>query len=224
MKRSMLAALATPPISAAAGLAIYLTTIRPRADHFGATADDVARSMPGDDLVPRPSGCSTRATIMHAPVDAIWPWLLQMGQDRAGFYSYDWLERIAGAGIHNANRIVPEWQHLAPGDLMRTYRDVRGREPLGWIVTCVEPYRCLVVRSRNSDWSWSIILAPIDDQTTKVIARTRTDWSAHPRWMAPLDLVGEPAHFIMELGVLRGVKRRAEAAAGSCTIASKMGA
>jgi hypothetical protein len=218
MKRGTVVALATPALGVATGLVAYMAAIHPWADHYGATAADVARAMPGDEIIAQPSSYSTRATIVHAPVDAIWPWLVQMGQDRAGFYSYDWLERLAGADIHNADRIVPEWQHLAAGDLMRTYRDVQGREPLGWIVTHVEPYRALVVRSRASDWSWSIVLEPIDPQRTKVIVRTRTDWRKHSLWMTPLDIFGEPAHFIMEVGVLRGVKRRAESiSAGGMT-------
>jgi len=215
MKHSVRVALATPAVGLAAGLAGYMTMLRPWADHFGATEADISRSMPGDDVIANPSSCSTRATIINAPVEAIWPWLVQMGQDRAGFYSYDWLERLVGSGIHNANRIVPEWQHLAVGDLMRTYRDMEDHEPLGWIVCHIEPLRSLVVRSRKSDWTWSILLESVDGRRTKFIARTRTDWGKHPLWMAPLDIVGEPAHFVMEVGVLRGVKRRAESMSAS---------
>jgi hypothetical protein len=224
MKRGVKTVLATPVVGLVAGLAGYMALLRPWADHFGAIDSDISRSMPGDDVITRPSSCSTRATIIEAPVDAIWPWLVQMGQNRAGFYSYDRLERLAGAGIHNANRIVPEWQHLATGDLMQTYRDRKGREPLGWIVIQVEPNKSLVVRSRGSDWTWSILLEPVDAQRTKIIARTRTDWTNHPLWMAPLDIAGEPAHFVMELGVLRGVKRRAESlSSSSAPRATRMG-
>ncbi len=114
-------------LAAASVPVVYALTIRPWHLRWGATDEEFTRPLPGDAVVP--DGIqSTRAITIHAPARAIWPWLVQMGQDRAGFYSFDWLERLAGADIHNADHIIPAWQHLAVGDLMRTYRYVeRGR-------------------------------------------------------------------------------------------------
>jgi hypothetical protein len=173
-----------------------------------ATDDELQAALPGDEIVPD-AIVSTRAIDIQAPPAAVWPWLIQMGQDRAGFYSYDWLERLAGAGIHNSDRIVAEWQTLGPRDLMRTYRYIARFEPLGWLVETVDPQRCLVVRSVKGNWSWSLVLSPRDGGGTRLLARTR---SARSGALATLlgALTGEPMHFVMEVGVLRGVKHRAE--------------
>jgi hypothetical protein len=167
--------------------------------------------MPGDDIVAE-AVTSTRAITIAAPASDVWPWLVQMGQDKAGFYSYDLLERLAGAGIHNSDKIVPEWQDLHPGDLMRTYRYIRRFEPLGWIVDSLEKDRSLVVRNVKSTWSWSLLLQPSADRKTRLLARTRA--TRKSGLGAALEvLAAEPAHFVMEAGVLRGIKHRAEGAA-----------
>jgi hypothetical protein len=174
---------------------------------WGSTADERLRALPGDGIVPGAIQ-TTRAITIAAPPEAVWPWLVQMGQDRAGFYSHDRLERLAGADIHNAERIVPAWQRLKPGDLMRTYRYIRRFEPLGWIVETVDPPRALVVRSVPGTWSWALVLAPTGDGPARLVARER---KRTPWWWRPFDLViYEPAHFIMEAGVLHGIRDRAE--------------
>jgi hypothetical protein len=179
---------------------------------WGATKDELARTLPGDDIVPD-AVASTRAITIDVPASGVWPWLVQMGQDRAGFYSYDLIERLVGAGIHNSNRIVPEWQRLQPGDLMRTYRHIPRFEPLGWTVVRVEPERTLVVRNVKSTWSWALVLEPLGERYTRLIARTRAARKG-ALGMLPERLIGEPIHFVMEVGVLRGLKRRAEAVRG----------
>lgn len=88
---------------------------------------------------------TTRGLTIDAPVDAVWPWLMQIGEDRAGFYSYDWLERAVGTTIHNAKRVHPEWQDLQVGDtvwLARRYGQV-GRQ----VVAAVKPNAYLVLMS-----------------------------------------------------------------------------
>jgi hypothetical protein len=152
---------------------------------------------------------STRAITIKAAAADVWPWLAQMGQDKAGFYSYDLLEQLAGAGIHNADRIVPEWQDVVPGDLMRTYRYVQRFEPLGWPVEVVETGHALVVRNLKRTWSWALVLEPSGEGKTRLIARTRASHKAFPGLLTEICLA-EPAHFVMEVGVLRGVKQRAE--------------
>ena len=199
---------------AAASLPVaYALAVRPWHMRWGATDEELTRPLPGDAIVP--DGIqSTRAITIQAPARAIWPWIAQMGQDRAGFYSFDWLERLAGADIHNADRIVLAWQRLEVGDLIRTYRYVERYEPLGWIVVAVEPERALVLRSVDSRWSWALVLDPVAPDSTRLIARTRDGMMQGLQ--APLKfLVAEPAHCIMEIGVLRGIKARAERMARS---------
>jgi hypothetical protein len=135
-----------------------------------------------------------------------------MGQGGAGFYSHDRLERLAGSAIRNADRIHPEWQTLAVGDLMRTYRPLPRFEPLGWLVAVLEAGRELVVHEpqRNGviNSSWALVVEPLGDRT-----RLLSRWRFRRRGIADAlfrRLVFDPLHFVMEIGVLRGVKVRAE--------------
>jgi hypothetical protein len=138
------------------------------------------------------------------------------GTDRArprpGFYSHDRLERLVGADIRNADEIHPEWQHLAVGDLVRTYGPIPRFEPLGWIVAAIDPPCLLVVhepkRSDIINSSWAFVLER-DGRRTRLLSRWRfrRRGVAHTvfKWLA-----FDPAHFIMETGVLRGLKMRVE--------------
>jgi hypothetical protein len=132
-----------------------------------------------------------------------------MGQDRAGFYSHDRLERLAGAGIHNADRIHPEWQALRVGDLMRTYCPVQRFEPLGSWVIALEPERLLVLRSNAGDWSWTLHLEALEDGRTRLLSRERARADGLKRLFRLLCF--EPVHFVMETGALHGIRDRAEA-------------
>ena len=83
---------------------------------WGATAEEAAKALPGDELVPEPGMQTTRAVTIDAPVEEVWPRLAQIGQDRGGFYSYEWLENLAGCRLRNADRIHPEWQERSVGE------------------------------------------------------------------------------------------------------------
>jgi hypothetical protein len=87
-----------------AGIA-YWFGLRPWHIRWGATDDELARPLPGDEIVPRPRKWSTRAITIDAPAEVVWPWLVQIGQGRGGLYSYDWLENLAGCDIHSADRV-----------------------------------------------------------------------------------------------------------------------
>src|SRR5262245_30509427 len=98
--------------AAIAGLAVgaYAFGVRPRMRIWGATPWEHFREWPGDELTPLTKGRVTRALTIHATPSDIWPWILQIGQDRAGFYSYAFLENLFGAEMRNTYRLVPEWQ------------------------------------------------------------------------------------------------------------------
>jgi hypothetical protein len=100
-------------------VAVYWIGIHPWMTNWGSTAAERQMVLPGDDVNPDRTGQSTLAITINAPSDVVWQWLVQVGQDRAGFYSYTWLENLIGADIHNANEIHPEWQKLAVGDAWR---------------------------------------------------------------------------------------------------------
>ena len=80
---------------------------------WGTVPSEQSAVLPGDELLVAPAMTTTRAITIDAPPEAVWPWLAQMGQGRGGFYSYDWLENVFGLGIHNADRIEPDWQELS---------------------------------------------------------------------------------------------------------------
>jgi hypothetical protein len=100
-------------IAAAAG-AILL--VRRASLRWGATDDELGMTLDGDDLLPNPDLTSTRAISIAAPRSAVWPWIAQLGQNRGGFYTYDWLENLAGVEIHSTDTIEPELQIRSVGD------------------------------------------------------------------------------------------------------------
>jgi hypothetical protein len=165
--------------------------------------------MPGDDIEPDAAYVTTRATTIKAAPAAVWPWLIQMGQDRAGFYTHNWVERLLRSGIPDTDVIRPEWQRIQVGDLVRTNHDIGGK-PMGWPVVAVDPDRSLVVSSKNMPaGTYAFVVEPIDDGSSRLIVRDRARWHW---WELPFaTLVYEPLHAYMETGLISGVRRRAEA-------------
>ena len=191
----------------------YLAAVRPWVLHWGATRDEVGDELPGDEIVPRPSWQSTRAIDIAAPVEQVWPWLAQMGEDRGGLYSYDWLENLAGLEFHSADRIVPEWQDVQVGDIVRF-----APKQDTMVVTQVEPNHCLVWRVLNpsthqpADATWAFVIRPIDATHTRLIQRFR--FGAGPRLLGAIFYTAliEIPHFVMERKMLLGIRARAERA------------
>jgi hypothetical protein len=156
---------------------------------------------------------------VRAPVVNVWPWLVQMGQGRGGFYSYDWLENLIGCDIHNANQILPDFQSLRVGDAVRLHPKA---PPLP--VAIVEPYRALVLGGRDVEQqeqdparitggTWGFYLREVDANTTRLLIRSRWNWKARLLpWMGYYLLL-EPSHFIMERRMMLGIKQRAERSA-----------
>ena len=106
------AALGALAAAAAAAASVYWFVVRPWHLRWGATDAEVARALPGDELVPDAKISSTHAITIRAAPAEVWPWLVQLGQGRGGFYSYDWIEDAMGLEIHSADRILPEYQEL----------------------------------------------------------------------------------------------------------------
>jgi len=185
---------------------IYLLAIRPAALRWGATAEEVARSMPGDDLVPSPSFCATRAITIHGRPEDIWPWLVQIGYGRAGFYGYDLIENLGSkSGIRSATSIRPELQHPKTGDVL----------PISAIAALVfdaiQPNRYLVWRGTAAppDGSFVWALYPIDDSHTRLISRIRLRYHWRDRRLV-LDLFTEFADHVAVPKILLGLKGRVE--------------
>jgi len=141
MKRDTMArTLGVSVAAGAAALAAYILGVRPWYLRWGATEAEFEVPLPGDEIIPRPRHRDTHAITVRAPVVDVWPWLVQMGQGRGGFYSYDWLENLIGCDIHNADQIFPDFQSLRVGDSVRLHPKA---PPLP--VAIVEPCRALVL-------------------------------------------------------------------------------
>jgi hypothetical protein len=197
---------------ALAATALYWFPLRRWFARWGTTPDERTRVMPGDALMPIPTITGTGAVTVDAPPEDIWPWLVQMGHQRGGLYSYDWLDRMFGfLDRPSATRILPEFQQLAVGDTI-----FFGREEL--TVSVLEPLRALVLsyHARGMEWVWQFGLYPVDGQRTRLIQRGTQRVPKTPVWWL-LMRIAEPAGFIMTRRFLLGVKQRAEALRASAS-------
>lgn len=189
-----------------------LIVARPWHQAWGASAIERAETIPG---APRDVATKYRvdhAITVQAPSTRVWPWIAQLGQDRAGFYSYDWLERAFGDEIANADSLVPAWQERHVGELVRATQPnfMRGRfgRDLGWRITHWNPPHAMVL----DQWGQFSVRA-IDDSTSRILVQTRGagEYSWRTLLITPISFyVLEPAHFIMERRMLMGIKERAE--------------
>lgn len=209
---------------AAAALPVYVFGVRPWMMRWGSTEPERTASLAGDEVIPRAALSVTRAVEIGAPPSEVWPWLVQLGYgpDRAGFYSYDWLERLARLDVRSASRVVPELQHIAVGDHI----------PLGpeteLLVERVDAEAALVLHARMHpitgrsvdprddsaplwlDWTWTFVLRPRGG-STRLLVRTRVEWSRRllGHLMQP---ALEPVWFLMERRMLLGIRDRARSA------------
>jgi hypothetical protein len=184
---------------------VYLSVLHPWLMNWGATPDEVKMSLPGDELANGPY--FTRAISIDAPPSVVWRWIVQMGQDRAGFYSNSWLENLTGCDIHNADTIHPEWQHRALGDRVPLAR--AGLADLGGRLAHIGHVQILALdRDRLiANIPGRFVLEPVGVFGTRLMFREPVDSQgpAVTRW-----LVWDPMHFVMVQRMLRGIKERAE--------------
>ena len=181
---------------------------RPWYSKWGATGDEVRKSLPGDDVVPNPVLSSTRAITIQAPVSAVWPWLVQLGQGRGGLYTYERLENLVGCDMHNADRIMPEHQQLEVGDKVRLVPEDRG---LFFIVSAILPGRAIILAGDDPPTTWAFVLEPVDDHTTRLIIRWRQDYERTFGNTLGWRVFTDPITFVMERKMLQGIKVRVEA-------------
>ncbi len=196
-------------VASVVGALVYWALVGPRLRRWGATSAEVEGHLPGDDVLPTGRTQSTRAVTILAPRADVWPWLVQLGQGRGGFYSYDWLANLAGLEVDSADRIVPEWQRLEPGDLVRAAPE--GFADAGWRVLRVEPERALILDLEGGMATWALVLDERSDGT-RLISRWRFQDSLALRLM--FTLVIEVQHFVMERRMLLGIRKRATARTG----------
>jgi hypothetical protein len=196
-----------------AGAMAFLYAARRYYRNWGTTKEECQIYLDGDGLIAGPVVRSTEAVSIDAPAGAVWPWLVQMGQDRGGLYTFEKMENFAGLRYVNADGIQSEWQDLAPGDTMRLV-------PKGWMglrdgialeVVEVADQQSIVLRaSADREWNvvWSFHVIPHWDDRCRLLIRIRTPLH-HPGQTLVTELAG-PATALVTRGMLFGIKRKAQ--------------
>lgn len=222
------------PLKAALGVATtggvgYLALRRPWL-RLGATGEEVRKTLPGDEVIPDAMLQATRATTIDAPVESVWPWLVQMGHDRAGWYSFD---RLDNAGQPSATRIIPDLQQLAVGDAIS---DATG--PFNFTVTRLDPPQALVLRATIHpvtgrpvdpaevdpdvrgypqsflDLSWGFTLEPKTEGRTRLLIRVRYRHQRSP-WVRAMVHGYEVVNTVFTRRMIQGLAARCEGVAAN---------
>lgn len=195
-------------------IAAYALAVRPWHLRWGATDEEVIETLPGDEIKPDPAVQVTHAININAPPTEVWKWLVQIGQGRGGFFSYDWIENLFGLEIHNVSRIVPELQGVQVGDFIRSahegWQGGKFDDTAGWFVAELTANRALVLRDEIEGGSWAFVLYPTGENHTRLVIRVRgPEATTLARKLLHFSFL-EPAHFIMERKMLLTLKQLAE--------------
>jgi hypothetical protein len=177
----------------------YFAVIKPWHLRWGATDAEVAMAMPGDDLIPE-ADPATRAISIEGTAEEVWPWLVQLGFGKAGWYSYDWIDNDFR---RSAERIIPEYQDLAVGDTILMM------PAMGFEVKAIDRPHSIVSILEDGTTSWCLGLYPADDGRTRLVSRWRPHFDVTPATFFMVAL-SEPGSFIMEQKMLRTIKDRVE--------------
>ena len=202
--------------------AVFLSLVRPWYLHWGASEKEFSGLLPGDEFVDARSQ-STRAIDIDAPAANVWPWLLQLGQDRGGFYSYELLENLVGTNMHNVDTLSPALQRWKIGDKLWMYPpDKLGGAGFA-VLDRIDPGRALVFGTHQlgtlptepTDGTWAFIVQPLDAGHSRLVVRGRGA-GYHSPWARAFErVVFEPVHFMMERKMMEGIKGRVEGRAAS---------
>jgi len=203
-------------VAAAAGTAGY--QLIGWMSHWGASEEEIAAGYPGDELIESPADQTTMAVTIAAPAEVIWSWLVQIGQDRGGMYSYDGLEQAIGLDIHSAETINPAWQHLEPDDRVRLVPPGWGPLPDGYTlrVSLVEPPHTLVLRQGppQDPWDgvWTFSIREVGPGLCRLVSRTRTrrNPGIAQAVLRAATTLGAPITWVMTRKMLLTIKERAE--------------
>lgn len=202
------------------GLALTEAVLLRLGRAHGSSRSERRAQLPGDELVPRPQTVTDHAITIDAPPDRVWPWLVQMGWGRGGWYTARWVDRLLfPANGPSVERLVPALQDLEVGDRIP---DGPPETECVFVVERLDPARVLVLRSASHlplswrvrgtaelHWSWVFVLQPVAGGRTRFHLRSR--WWTRPWWLTLAGrLVVVPADFVMSRDMLRGVRRRAE--------------
>lgn len=197
-------------LSVAVLVAANLPLLRAWTLHFGATEAELDAELPGDDLLEHAGLVATRAVTIDAAPEDVWRWVVQLGQGRGGFYSYDWLENLVGCDVQSTETIEERWQQLTPGDLVHLHPKVALE------VAEAIPARALVLRSVQDpdqppapyQYTWAFALRRSRGGTTRLVVRER--YSYRSGWSAAVAEPTAALSFVMTEKMLRGIRDRAE--------------
>jgi hypothetical protein len=196
------------------GVALATPFLRARRSRWGLSRALAERRYPGDERIAAPRWSWTHGVEISAPPSAVWPWIAQLGRDKGGFYSYQWLENLAGCDVQNADRIVAAWQHPREGDRIELHPSAPGMP-----IVDIEPERWLLAQAcdgpREGRWvrvTWLFWLEPLDGgRRCRLVSRYRMassdDLATRAKFGATL---AEPIGSTMDRRMLLGVKYRAE--------------
>jgi hypothetical protein len=191
-------------LMAAASLCLFV--LQPRNLHWGLDENAASSHFPGDELLRKPDYISTHALTIAAPAEKVWPWLVQIGQNRGGFYSYSWLENLMGLRMRNADRIVPQWQTLAAGAKINL---APGNSMV--VAAIKKPQHIVCAMPLGEKSTWAFILEPLAEGKSRLISRIRMNFGGDPGWDLAFFDIG---HFVMDRKMLTGIKERVERQAG----------
>ena len=195
----------------------FFAFVRPWYLNWGATDHERRKTLPGDDIIAGARSQQTRAITITAPVDLVWPWLAQLGQDRGGFYSYDLLENAVGCAVPTFDILQPQKQSWQLGDKLWMYpRDKAGGAGFATLRAFV-PGRALGFATRSvgtsldepEDGSWSMVLEPAGS-TARLLIRGRGAGGRSLLGTAFDRSIFEPIHFVMERRMMIGIKQLTE--------------
>jgi hypothetical protein len=200
---------------------VYFAGLRSWHQRWGASPAELTASLPGDVLFPDGTGQVTHAVTINAPPENIWPWLMQIGQDRSGFYSYTPLENAFGCEMPKVEKIVPEWPARQLGETVWFCTPKHYGASGKMIAAVVEPRQAFAM-VMPGDWQqiqagghadgamWEFALEPVGPQQTRLIARIRGGQAKTARARVAGLLFWEPAHFLMERRMLLTIKKLSE--------------
>ncbi len=206
-------------IMAACYLTLFLKPIR---DRWGLTKGEALKKLPGDSIVKEPKSVFSHGIEINAPASFVWPWVVQMGKDRGGFYSYEALENLIGLQIYNADTILEQHQHPKIGDLIpfgpkNGYPIAIYQEGSALVIencddldakTTYDPLKGRPENFLHISWLWYV--EPLDNERSRFVSRNRVDFKNTFINRLKIGILAEPMVFAMDRKMCIGIKKRAE--------------
>jgi hypothetical protein len=181
---------------------IYFSLIRPWQLHWGATKAEIQLSLAGDELVKDPDFNATRGITINATPAEIWPWIIQIGSARAGWYSIDWIDN---AGVKSSTVILPQFQKIEEGQFIPFTPDQKN----GMWVKSFKAFEYILWVDNDGKATWLWYLSPISPTQTRLVTRLRSQYIWKGFWIVYY-LIADVGDIVMMSRCMKGIKKRAE--------------